>query len=55
MVYARSKGNPENLMFDLGSKSNNLVRSKFVEVVIGKNGRAREVINQHFRILIGDG
>lgn len=27
----------------------------FVDVAIGRNGRLRKVINQHFRILIGNG
>lgn len=38
-----------------GNRGNKSVLLKMIEVVFGRNGLAREVIKQHFKILIGDG
>lgn len=39
----------------LGNKGNNLVLLGYVEATICSEGFAREMINHHFRILMGDG
>lgn len=54
VVCARSKGNPSSLMLVMKNIGNNLVLWKFVELVIERLRWAREVIDQQFRILIGD-
>lgn len=42
-------------MSSLGNSGNKLMLLGFVNVALGRNSRAREVINQEFKILIGDG
>lgn len=39
----------------LGNRRNNSVLLGFVESVIGGNGQVSKVVNQHVKILIGDG
>lgn len=52
-MCARSKGNLNSLIPALGS-GNKSVSLGFVDVGLGRNGRMKELINQQFRILIGD-
>lgn len=54
VIYARSNGDPNSLMHALGNNSNSSILLNFVNLSIGRNGRAKEVINSHFKILIDD-
>lgn len=54
-MCARSKGDLNSLIPNLGSGNKNSVLWRFVDAVIGRTGLARELIHQQFRILIGDG
>lgn len=55
MLCAKSKGDSNSLMPVLGNKSNRSMLLRVIDVVIGRSGLTREVIQQQFRILIGDG
>lgn len=55
LVFACSHGNPHSLLPSLGNRSNDLVVLGFVESTIGWTGPARDMVNQHFKTLIGDG
>lgn len=48
-------GNPNCLMLVTKNSGNNSVLLRFVELVIGRSGWIRELIDQQFRVLIGDG
>lgn len=54
-VCARSKDDPNWFMLALGNRGNNSVLLGFVDSVIGRNGRRKELVNQYYKILIGDG
>lgn len=53
-VCARSRKNENSLLTTLGNEASNSVLIGFVESTIGRSGRAREVVDHHFKILIGD-
>lgn len=44
-----------SLMPIFGNSGKNLVLLRFVNTVLGSSKRVRDVINQHFKILIWDG
>lgn len=43
-----NKGDPNSLFPVLGNRDNKYVLSGFIDWVLGRNGRAREVTNQHW-------
>lgn len=55
VVFAHNKDDLNSLLLVLGKSGNKSVLIGFVDRAIGRNGRAREAINNHFRVLIGDG
>lgn len=55
VVCERISGNYYNLLPVLENSGNNSVYSRFINSVVGSSRWARDVINQHFKILVGDG
>lgn len=55
VVCARSKGDLNSLLLVFGNSGNKSVSLGFVQGAIGRNGNAREVINENFIIVISDG
>lgn len=54
MVCAQSKGDSNRLLSSLGNRGNISVLLGYVDVAIGNTSKAREVVNQQFKILVGD-
>lgn len=55
VVCAHSKSDLNRLMLALENSGNKSVLLEFVDGALRRTGHVREVINQHFRILNGDG
>lgn len=54
VVCSCSGGNQNILLPVLGSSGNNSILLRFVNSMVESSGQARDVINQHFKILVAD-
>lgn len=55
VVCTKSKRDSDSLLSTLRNMGNNSVLLSFVDSTLGRNDRDREVVNNEFRIIIGEG